>query len=104
MQSIIEKTQQNKNRIDYDYKIGYDIIITNHTSQKYETPYKVNVVIKQFLPKGTINLQYGPTKKSYNIYMIKPYKSNTKVEDSNSLNISGDANIYSSVIYFYMKY
>ena len=46
-----------------------------------------------FFTNGTVNLQYGPTNFRYNIHQIKPYKSDTKVEDSDSENMSDDISI-----------
>ena len=62
-------------------------MITNHTAYKYEIPYKCPLVITQCFTNGTVNLQYGTTKIMYNIRHIKPYKSDAKVEDFNSLNM-----------------
>ena len=42
---------------------------------------------------GMVNIQYGPTKNSYNICRIKPYKSDTKVEDIKPQNMCDDVNI-----------
>ena len=47
---------------------------------------------------GTVNLQCGPEKIRYNIHWIKPFKSDTKVEDSNSINTSDDVSVLLPVI------
>ena len=43
--------------------------------------YKGPFVITQFWNNGTVTLQYGPTKIRYNVRWIKPYTSDTNVED-----------------------
>ena len=80
-------TRENKNRVGYDYKVGDKFMLTNHTEYKYETPYKGPFVIITFLTNGTVNLQCGTIKIKYNKLRIKPYKSDTKVEDYNSINM-----------------
>ena len=50
-------------------------------------------MITQFFTNGTVNLNFGPTKIRYNIRRIKPYKSDTKVEDISSKNMSDNVNI-----------
>ena len=79
-------------------------MLTNHTAYKYETSYKGCFVITQWFTNGMVILQYGPTKIRYNIRQIKPYKSDTKVKDSNSKNMSDDFSIYLPVIYFCIEY
>ena len=68
-------------------------MLTNHTSYKYESQYKVPFVITQCFTNGTVNFQCGPTKNKYNIRRIKPYKLDTKVEDYNSIHMSDDVSI-----------
>ena len=68
-------------------------MLTNHTEYKYETPYKVQFLITQCFTNGTVKLQYGATHIKHNIRFIKPYKSDTTVEDSNSINMSEKVNI-----------
>ena len=62
-------------------------MLNNYTAYKYETPYKGPFVITQCFANGTVMLQCGAIKITYNIRRIKPYKSGTKVEDSNSINM-----------------
>ena len=88
-----DKTQENRNRVDYDYKVGDDVILTNNTAYKYEMPYKGPFVITQCFTNGTVNLKCGPTKIRYNIRWINSYKSDTKVEDYNLINMSDDVRI-----------
>ena len=42
---------------------------------------------------GAVNLQYGLTKIKYNICLIRPYKSDTNVEDINPKNMYDGVNI-----------
>ena len=77
----IDNNRENKHRFDYYYKMGYEVMITYHTSYKYETPYKGPFLITQFFTNGTVNLQYGPTKSRHNIRNINPYTLDTIVED-----------------------
>ena len=56
-------------------------------------PYKGPFAIKKCFTNGTVKLKYGPTEIRYNIRIIKPYKSDTKFEDSNSKNMSDDVRI-----------
>ena len=51
-----------------------------------------------------VNLQYGLTKIKYNIRRIKQYKSDTKVDDFSSKNLSDDVNIRPPIIQFCIKY
>ena len=62
-------------------------MLTTHTAYKYKTPYKGPFVITQCFTNVTVNLQCGAIKIRYNIRRIKPYKSDTKVEDYNSINM-----------------
>ena len=55
-----DNARQNKHRIDYDYKVGEKVTITNHTAYKYETPYKGPFVATQCFTNDTVMLQYGP--------------------------------------------
>ena len=51
------------------------------------------VLITQCFINGTLKLQNGATQITYNICRIKPYKSDTKVEDYSSKNMSDDVSI-----------
>ena len=68
-------------------------MLNNHTTYKYDTPYKGHFVITQCFTNCTLMLQYGVTEISYNMRCIKPYKSDTKVEDFNSINFVDAVNI-----------
>ena len=83
----IENTRENKHIADYEYKVGDKVMLTNHTVYIYETLYKGPFVITQCFTNGTVNLQCDAIKIKYNIRCIKPYKSDTKVEDYNSINM-----------------
>ena len=50
----------------------------HHTNKPFDNRVSTN---------STVILQYGETKIVYNIRRIKPYKSDTKVEDFNSINM-----------------
>ena len=68
-------------------------MLNNHAEYKNEIPYQGQFVITQCFPHGTVRLQYGPTKSRYNICWIKPYKTDTNVEDINTKNMYDDVNI-----------
>ena len=68
-------------------------MLTKHTIYKYETPYKGPFVITQCFTNGAVHLQHGAVQIKYNIRRIKPYKSDTKVEDYSSKNMYDDVNI-----------
>ena len=79
-----ENNQENKHRVDYDYIVRDNSMLTNHIAYKYETPYRAPFLITQCLTNGTVNLKYGMAGVRYNIRRIKPYKLDTKVEDFDS--------------------
>ena len=79
-----DNTYKNLHRVDYDYKVGDNFMFTKHTEYKYERPYMGPFLITQCFTNSTVNLQCGPTEIRYNTRRIKPYKYDTKVEDSNS--------------------
>ena len=87
MQINRDKSSKNKHRVDYDYKVGNKVMLTNHTSYKYENPYKGPFVITQCFTIGTVMLQFGVTKVQFNICRINSYKWDTKVEDFSSKNM-----------------
>ena len=94
-QTQINKDNIHKNihRVDHDYKVGDNVMITKHTEYKYETPYTSPFVTTQCFTNGVVKLQNGATQIMYNIHHIKPYKSDTKVEDHSSKNMYDDVNI-----------
>ena len=68
-------------------------MLANHNAYKYETPYKCLFFITQCFTNGNVNLQCGAIKIKYNIRRSKPYKLDTKVEDSDSINMYDAVNI-----------
>ena len=87
----LNQTQINKdhicenNKIFYnDYKVGDKVMIDNHDTQKYETPYNVPFATTKCWTNSTVTLQYGVTKIRYNIFHIKPYTPDKCFEDINS--------------------
>ena len=50
-------------------------------------------MITRCVTNVTVNLKYGVIKSTYNIYRIKPYKSDTNVEDINPKNMCDNVNI-----------
>ena len=75
-----DNTCKNKHRIEYDHKVGDDVMLTKYTAYKYETPYKGPFVIIRCWNNGTVSLQIGTTEIRYNISRIKRYKYDNKVE------------------------
>ena len=68
-------------------------MLNKHTAYKYERPYTGPFLITQCFINGTVNLQCGMKKIRYNIRRIKQYKSDTKVEDISSKNMSDNVRI-----------
>ena len=56
-------------------------MFNNNDAYKYDTPYKGSFLIMQCWTNGTVILQCGPTKIRHNTCWIKPYTSDTNVED-----------------------
>ena len=69
-------------------------MITKHTEYKYETTNMGTFLITQCFTNGTVSLKFGTIEIKYNIRHIKPYNSDTKVEDSSSKNMYDDVNIW----------
>ena len=68
-------------------------MLNKHTAYKYETPYTGPFLITLCFINGTVNLQCDVIQIKYNIRPIKPYKSDTNVEDINPKNMSDNVNI-----------
>ena len=68
-------------------------MITNNDAYKYETPYKGPFLITKCWTNVTVTLQYGAIKIRHNIICIKPYTSDTNVEDIIPENMYDDVNI-----------
>ena len=79
-------------------------MLTDHTTYKYETPYKGTFVITQCFTNDTVMLQYGTTEIRHNIRRIKPYISDNKFEYFISKNTSDYVIIKTPVIYFCVEY
>ena len=84
---------QNNHRVDYDYKVQDNVILTKHTAFKYEIPYKGTFVITHCFTNVTVNLKNSVTQLTYNTRRIKPYTLDTKVEYYSSKNMSDDVRI-----------
>ena len=56
-------------------------MLNNDAAYKYETTYNRPFVITQFWTNGMVTLQCGPTTIRHNIRLIKPYTSDTNVEE-----------------------
>ena len=79
-----DNSREDRYRVDYDHKVSDNVMLTKHTAYKYETPYTFTFLITQCFINVTVNLQCGSIQIRYNIRRNKPYKLNTKVEDSHS--------------------
>ena len=99
MQINRDNARKNKHIVYYDYKVRDKVMLTNHTAYKYETPYTETFLVTQCFTNGTVTLQYGATEIRHNMRPIKPYKSDTNVEDFNSINMDDTVNILSPFIY-----
>ena len=67
-----DKIRKNRHRVDHNYKVGDNVMLSKHTEYKYKTTYTSPFVIKQCLTNGMVNLQYGETKSRYSTNLIKP--------------------------------
>ena len=56
-----DNIRENRHIVDYDFKVRDDVMLTNQTAYKYETPYKGPFLITQCFTNGTGNFQYGAT-------------------------------------------
>ena len=56
-------------------------------------PYKVTFVIIWYWTNDTVTIKYGPIQIGNNICRIKPYTSDTNIEDINPNNMSDNVNI-----------
>ena len=45
-----DNTRKNRHRVDYDFKVNDNVMLTKHTAYKNETPYTGQFVITQFSP------------------------------------------------------
>ena len=74
-----DNIHKNRHKNDHDYKVGDNVMLTKHTSYKYETPYTGPSVITHGFTNVMVKLQNGAAKITYNICRINPYKYDTKV-------------------------
>ena len=58
-------------------------MLDNHSAYKYETPYNSPFLMTQCWANGTATSQCYATKIRHNICRIKPYTSDTNIEDIN---------------------
>ena len=93
-QTRINKDTIRKNikQVDHDYKVRDKFMLNNNTACDHETPYSGPFVVTQCWTNGTVTLQYVP-KKWNNIRRIKPYRSDTNIEDINPENMYDNVNI-----------
>ena len=68
-------------------------MLNKNTAYKYKRPYMGPFVITQCFTNVMIRLNNCATQITYNICCIEPYKSDAKVEDSSSKNMSDDVSI-----------
>ena len=98
-QSNRENTRKNKQRVEYDYKVGDKVMLTNNNAQEYETPYKSLFLITKCFTNGRVMLKYDAVQITYKIRFINLYKYDTKVVDfipknkDDSVNIRTTSNI-----------
>ena len=68
-------------------------MINNSATYKYETPYKGKFLITQCFNNIMVTLKCGAMKITYNIRLIKPYRSDTNVENFTVENMYDDVSI-----------
>ena len=78
---------------DHDYKVRDNVIVTNKSAYRYETPYNGTFVITQCWTNIMVTLQCGPIEIRHNIRRIKPYISDTNIEYINPEKVCNDVNI-----------
>ena len=49
-----DNTRESRHRVEYDFKIVGNVMLTKHTAHKYETPYKGLFVITQCWTNRTV--------------------------------------------------
>ena len=80
--------RENNEIVDHDHKFGDKFMLTNNTAYKCETLYNNTFFITQIWNNSTVTIQYGATKTIHSIRCIKPYISDTNVEDVNIKNVN----------------
>ena len=68
-------------------------MLTNNAADKYETSYNSPFLITQCCYHGMATIQCGPIQIKHHIRWMKPYKSDTNVEDIATLYMYGVVNI-----------
>ena len=86
-------TRKNEQRVEDNYKVRDKVMLNKHTKYKYETPYMDPFVITRCWTNGTVSLKMGVREIRHDICGIIPYKSDTRVEDISSKNMSDNVNI-----------
>ena len=90
--------RKNNKKVEHDYKVIDNAMLTNNSEYNDETPYNGPFLITQYWTSITATLQYGETKIRYNIRRIKPYTSD------NTLNILTLRDMYGNVQYMTTSY
>ena len=88
-----DNIRKNRKRVDHNYKVGDKVMLDNHATYKYETPYNGPFLITWCCTNGTFTIKYGLIQIRHNIRQIKPYKYDTTVEDINTVNMCDDVSI-----------
>jgi len=66
--------RENKNRIDYDYKVGDKVFVTIKDIQgKLDNPKDGPYPITQIFTNGTVRIQKGIVNERINIRRLEPY-------------------------------
>ena len=74
-------------------KVKDKVMLNYNAALQYKTPHKGPFLTMQCWINITVVLQYGAIKFKCNICCIKPYKSDTHVEDINLKNMYDNVNI-----------
>jgi hypothetical protein len=75
-QKLIDKNNERENakRVDYDYKIGDQVLIYTPDPNKMEQPREGPYPVMQVHTNGTVTLQKGAVTQRYNIRQIVPFQ------------------------------
>jgi hypothetical protein len=66
--------EENAKHIDYDYKVGEQVLIFTPDPSKMEQPREGPYPITQVHANGTVTLQKGPVTQRYNVRQIVPFR------------------------------
>ena len=69
-----EVTNENYTRVNYDYIIGYRVMLRKHNDFKYETPFKGPYETFQIWTNRNVTIKMGAVTDRLNIQRVKPYK------------------------------